>query len=415
MSGGLMQLVALGAQDVYLTSNPSITFWKSVYRHHTNFAVESVENTFSGNATFGRKVTAVISRNGDLVTGMYLQVTLPATGADTSYVNNVALALIKSVEVEIGGQRIDKNYGEFMHMKNQLVLPEEKKRGYEMMTGGYGDISEATITDAVADYAGATKAINTVNQAAKTYYVPLQFWFCNGNPGSALPLIALQYHEVRVSFEFRPVAELVRAATPALPTEEMTASLFVDYVFLDAEERKMFSQSTHEYLITQTQFHGDETIAANTTNHKIRMNLNHPVKALYWTILDNDAATAQATTGNQWFDFGLDSDAERMTKATISLNGHERFAEREGSYFRLVQPYMHHTRVPAKQVYMYSFGLNPESPQPSGTCNFSRIDNSTLQFQTKTFDNDGATIKIFAENLNVLRVVSGMAGLSYSS
>lgn len=422
MSGGLMQLVALGAQDVYLTSDPTITFWKSVYRRHTNHAVESVQNTFSGNPDFGKKITATISRNGDLVSNMYLEVTLPPIaqlgGFPASYVNNVGLALIRSVEIEIGGSRIDKTYGEFMHMTNQLSLPAEKKAGYDKMVGGYGIIDES-------DHA----VVDSLNVTGGTYYIPLQFWFCNGNPGSALPLIALQYHEVRVSIELRKLSELVRFDTATHVGSSVgpsdysisDASLYVDYVFLDTDERTKFSQATHEYLITQTQFLGDESLAATTVNHKIRMNLNHPVKAVYWVITRDGAAVEDQDAGNRWFDFGGTSPkdvfagdanfhADRVVSATISLNGHERFSARKGSYFRLVQPFQHHTRIPDAQVFMYSFCLNCESAQPSGSCNFSRIDNSTLMLTVdaaNALDGLASKIKIFGVNYNVLRILSG--------
>jgi len=147
MGGGLMQLVAYGAQDVYLTGNPQITFWKVTYRRHTNFAMESIEQTFNGQADFGRRVQCTISRNGDLAYRTYLQVTLPEIGQDgccntgacdytyARWLDYPGEQLISMVEVEIGGQRIDRQYGDWMHVWNQLTLTAEQERGYNKMVG----------------------------------------------------------------------------------------------------------------------------------------------------------------------------------------------------------------------------------------------------------------------------------------
>ena len=183
MGGGLMQLVAYGAQDIYLTGNPQITFFKVVYRRHTNFSMEAIEQTFSGSPDFGRKVYCTISRNGDLIHRVYLQVKLPAvtaaTGSYHRWVNYVGHALIKNVEIEIGGQRIDKHYGDWLHIWNELSQTAGKQQGYQNMVGN---------VDKLYRPVGAGKST-----PATTLFIPLQFWFCR-NPGLALPLIALQYH-----------------------------------------------------------------------------------------------------------------------------------------------------------------------------------------------------------------------------
>ena len=388
-----MQLVAYGAQDVYLTGNPQITFFKVVYRRHTNFACEAIEQTFNGSAEFGKKVTATISRNGDLITNVYLQASLPDVGAaGAEYCNSVGHALVKTCELEIGGQRIDKHYSEWLEIWSELTLPEEKKVGYSEMVG---------------------KFETNVGKKGGTIYVPFMFFF-NRNPGLALPLIALQYHEVRIAIEFRKFSELLKGNVQ-LPEGNMSlgsASLFVDYVYLDTDERRRFAQVSHEMLIEQLQFTGDESVGANQPNQKIRMNFNHPVKELIF-VVQNDNATDE----NDYFNFAAtdgDVHVDPLESAKILLNGHDRFSERPGSYFRLVQPYQHHTRVPRKMIYSYSFALKPEEHQPSGTCNFSRIDNATLVLKLR----DGlpaSKVKIYAVNYNVLRIVSGMGGLAYSN
>lgn len=178
MAGGLMQLVAQGSQDVYLTTDPTVTFFKVVYRRHTNFAMESIEQTFSGAVDFGRKVSAIVSRNGDLIHKTYLQISLPALsngGAGTvGWVRNIGTTIIKEVEISIGGSRIDKHYGTWLHIWNELTQKGEHEATYKEMIG-----DTAALTDQAA------------TKNAATLQVPLQFWFCR-NVGLALPLIALQ-------------------------------------------------------------------------------------------------------------------------------------------------------------------------------------------------------------------------------
>ena len=398
MGGGLMQLVAYGAQDIYLSGNPQITFFKVVYRRHTNFSMESIEQTFNGSAGFGKKVTCTISRNGDLISRIYLQATLPAQETVTHEDTNKSILisdddigyeghkLIKSVEIEIGGQRIDKHYGDWLHIWNELTQTAGHEKGYESMTS-------LNHSDTSGDGSGSTFDETTL-------YIPLQFWFCR-NPGLALPLIALQYHEVKINLEFASI-ETVYGATRKLATgADMQASLYVDYIYLDTDERRRFAQVSHEYLIEQLQFTGDES-----SSSKIKLNFNHPVKELVWV----EQLTTQAGKVGEY--------STTYDNAKLQLNGHERFSVRKPSYFQLVQPYQHHERVPtdkttgeSKHINVYSFALKPEEHQPSGTCNMSRIDNATLNLSGIT----STTVKVFAVNYNVLRVMSGMGGLAYSN
>jgi len=378
MGGGLLQLVAYGAQDVYLTGNPQITFFKVVYRRHTNFSMEAIEQTFNGAADFGRRVTCQISRNGDLIHRMYLQATITtASWAANSY---AGLALVKNVELEIGGQRIDKQYGDWMYIWNELALPYGKRAGYKTMVGA-----------------------NLVSSATTTLYIPLEFWFCR-NPGLALPLIALQYHEVKVNLEFESAANASITGTMG------TTSLWVDYIFLDTDERRRFAQLSHEYLIEQVQFTGEETVTANA--NKIKLNFNHPVKELIWVLQENNAKFGCYDTDGSTADFDR-SGTNLCSTAKLQLNGHDRFAERDGKYFNLVQPYQHHENIPTNAgVNVYSFALKPEEHQPSGTLNMSRIDSAVLNI---TATADATKCRVYALSYNVLRVMSGMGGLAYSN
>lgn len=428
-----MQLVAYGAQDIYLTGNPQITFFKVVYRRHTNFAVESIEQTFNGTADFNKRVTATISRNGDLIQQMYLEVTLPVVAAASTATSNVwtygvGNALISQAEIEIGGQLIDRQYGDWMNIWTELTIPAGKRDGYDNMVGN------AITTSVDSEQCGGVDYTS-----AKRIYVPLQFWF-NRNPGLALPLIALQYHEVKLNLNIRQFSDLINTNVAPTATPSLGCKLYVDYVYLDTDERRRFAQVSHEYLIEQVQFTGTQTIPSGTTSQNVTLNFNHPVKELIWAHTTSAHATSglNSAYGSRWFNYsGLNSgSAESFKTGLLQLNGHDRFYVRYADYFRKVQNYERHTRVPRvgtdlsglsndtskhtlrQYIYSYSFALSPEEHQPSGTCNFSRIDNAVLQL---TYDSTVETygqalnLNIYAVNYNVLRIMSGMGGLAYSN
>ncbi len=557
MGGGLMQLVAYGAQDVYLSGNPQITFFKVVYRRHTNFSVEPVQQTWNGAADFGRTVTCNINRNGDLITNMYVVVKLPATvvintntnesipSKSWGYVNRLGHALISNVKIEIGGSKIDEQYGDWLNIWYELTHKVGQERGYAKMIG---DVPELT-------------AITTITKPAYNLYIPLQFWF-NRNNGLALPLIALQYHDVRITLTFRPFNECINyTQNTEPPVVSMTDSfLLIDYVYLDSEERKRFAQASHEYLIEQLQFTGSESW--NSANSKLRLNFNHPSKYLVWAphsslhntrtswvvhstngdweaarerfaiiiacifsqnftyannnqnistggtgqgndiyrytpttslspdikilldkiivdyiatesdpsitgtpitifsnsvIIKNELTMEDITYSVEWLlsqweltykgtslstiamtnlrqdvntvlnfwtynivnyhNYGLcqDGSVNLCSKAKLQLNGHDRFQEREGSYFNYVQPAQHFSNTPADGINVYSFALKAEDHQPTGTCNFSRIDNATLNVSSDKTIPSGTILNIYTQNYNVLRVMSGMAGTAYSN
>jgi hypothetical protein len=407
MGGGLLQLVAYGAQDVYLTGNPQITFFKVVYRRHTNFALESIQQTFNGNPGYGQRVTCQISRNGDLINRVYLVVDM-ANNTD-SLCPFFGLRLMNYVEIEIGGQKIDKHYSHWMYIWNELSLPLSKRDGYNEMVGAYGGVIKSVL------------------------YIPLEFWFCR-NVGLALPLIALQYHEVKININFE-TAQNCQGTADALTSTTLNASLWVDYVFLDTDERRRFAQVTHEYLIEQLQFTGQE--AVNSLSIKPKLSFNHPCKELVWVSSTKDA-TAH-TANNNWFNYttapttvtlpatyGTISTALKNSAITsknpvktakLVLNGNDRFSERNGSYFNLVQPYQHHENIPTNAgINVYSFSLKPEDHQPSGSLNMSRIDTSVLNLTMNDGVSTTATsLYVYAVNYNVLRILSGMGGLAYSN
>lgn len=405
-----MQLVANGAQDVYLTETPTITYWKRAYQRHTNFSVESIEQTFNGPLDFGKRVTCTVSRNGDLINKCYLEVQLPAVPADMTpeevWVDYVGHALINSIDITIGGQLIDKHYGDWLHIWYQLAC--KNKSGYEKMVGA------------------------RVTEDAQTLYIPLCFWW-NRAPGMALPLIALQYHEVKITVTFNDLATCVKptAAIPRGSLQIQKASLYVDFVYIDTDERRRFAQTSHEYLIDQLQYTGEESVTGKQPK-KINLNFNHPCKELVWVVQSDknelfDYAATVETSGSSGdvllgdsgdlVGSGQEVRAGTVASARIQLNGHDRISQRPGSYFNLVQPYQHHSNVPAEGVYCYSFALEPESEQPSGTCNMSRIDAATLVLDLNTFhpESEQGKIRVYATNFNVLRIMGGMGGLAFAN
>mgnify|MGYP002009878907 CR=1 FL=1 len=431
MGGGLMQLVAYGAQDIYLTGNPQITFFKVVYRRHTNFSMEAIQQTFNGtvNST-SSTVTATIARNGDLVSNLWLDVKLPnnpagtAGDVSTQWTNNTGHAFVKECEIEIGGQRIDRQYGHWLDIWNELTDHDESE--------WVGLNKHAAGKSYLLNGKSGTTALDALR-----VYVPLKFWFCR-NPGLALPLIALQYHEVKVKLTTRGIAGIVNSTgTLTAAAGTIDCKLWADYVYLDTDERRRFAQVSHEYLIEQVQ---REQSGMSATQ---KLNFNHPVKELMWVVQDEtritenisataadidateDAAGATNDQKNDYFNYSsnVTTSSEVVAGQTsyegfgtlkLQLNGHDRFTTRNASYFRTCQPIQAGHKVPSKHVYCYSFALKPEEHQPSGTCNFSRIDNAKLAFDSSV-PTTNLTLTVYAVNYNVLRIMSGMGGLAYSN
>jgi len=411
--GAALQLIARGRQDIYLVGNPQITFFKQVYRRYTNFSMESQPIYFDGTANFGRRISAIIPRKGDLLHRMMLEISLPmaVTGdPDTSWVNGIGHAIIEEVTLEIGEKEIDKQTGEWLHVWSSLTTSASKQTAYYNMVGR----QFAYTQDAQP---GPIKL-----------YIPLRFWFCN-NIGMSLPLIALQTHPVRLTIKFRDLQELFyRNSLQSNCTQTIDAvsitdvTLFGDYIYLDVEERRKFASVKHEYLIEQLQFSPLNSIPANASVANIPLNFNHPIKELIWVVKQTrmnetnevfNYSSLQLNEAGRPYDLILD--------ALIKFDGFDRFRRRDISYFRLVQPYQYHTTVPDDFIYLYSFSINPEDSQPSGSFNASRLDSLVLTLtMNNTLNNTNssmfiapitqrdATCVVFAVNYNVLRIVAGM-------
>ncbi len=450
MGGGLLQLVAYGAQDAYLSGNPHITFWKILYKRHTNFAIEAFRVNFTGAPTYGQRVVAVVNRNADLVWKSYVEVTLPdttttATGKAFNVLwtsgaqRRLGYLLLQQIELEIGGQIIDRHYGEWLYLWETLTADFDTAMKLDTMTGGRQP-TLANLPTSIASCGGRPSVL----------YIPLQFWFCR-NPGLALPLIALQYHEVRFNITLADATDLVRRggwnsvaqAAGNLPALKDMA-LYLDYVYLDVDERRRFAQESHEYLIDQLQYTGQQQIT--TQSARIDLTLNHPVKELIWVFQDaRKTDCGSTTTSDVGFTQPFSYD-DIVNRARLQINGQDRFDERYGDYFWKVQRYQHHTGGGfgavanavvnttdtsatdpillgnMNPINVYSFAIQPEEHQPTGTCNFSRIDNATLVFDSVATSTGYSVSKatpcnfrVYAVNYNIFRIMSGMGGLAYSN
>lgn len=478
--GGLIQLVAYGEQDVYLTGDPKVTFFQAVYKRHTNFAMECIQQTVNGaNIVNNARVSVVVARNGDLIGEMYIDMLTSASGAGSNIVSGysstagtwdgtawMAERAIADVELTIGGQKIDKHYQRWFRLYSELFLSEPKKIQYGKMTSNPN-----------------AQASNVYNASSGQVILPLIFFF-NRNPGMYLPLIALQYHEVRLDFDISN--EFTTYFNPAY------FNVWGNYVFLDTEERRVFAQKGHEYLIEQLQYTGAAALTAAVTNQNmVRITYNHPVKELVWCVTQNAAGgkqlwdfTNSATTTNnvllttnavlgntlvsniayigtgaadqantygmlsnttiqshivvpisyscgspmqlftstqkqqyQWCEDGYSGNTSYGPVAQFKLiiNGQDRMKIQPGKYFNQMQSFNHHTGNPCPGIYSYSFAIHPEDHQPTGTCNFSRVDNSQAAITLKQGVSAGSFLEIFAVNYNVLRIQSGMGGLAFSN
>jgi hypothetical protein len=487
MSGALLQLVAIGAQDALLIGDPEITFFQLVTRSHTNFAVESIDQTVNGTPGFGRTISCTVSRNGDLVSRVYVEATLPKLVANSSssdsgaaaspldngfsWIHNVGNFLIQEADVEIGGQRIDRHYGEWLHIWNELSGSHSHQAGYNRMIGNVPELQSAY------EFKNEVYQLRT-QLPSKKLLVPLQFWFCR-SPGLALPLIALQYHEVKINITFESLDKLIRVKQLADDSEasiteviadsdnddslgtdagwaynsgisksnfnnsgDLEVKLWVDYVYLDNEERRRFATTAHNYLIDQLQTTGCESIRG--AHDRFRLNFNHPIKELVWVVQSHTnpmgvysfpgmakVQQKSKTYASERMNLATQSNLDEVrytgenpvATSKLILNGHDRFKERDSMYFDSVQTYQHHTNTPERPgINVFSFGLKPEEHQPSGTCNFSRIDNATLELYFRDFSNSSSTkyyqnsnLAVYAVNYNQLRIISGMGGLTYSN
>ena len=406
MGGGLIQLVTAGKQGQYLISNPQISYFKQVHKKHTNFSIESIPLQFNQSVDFGLKSVCKVGRHGDLLNKCFLEISLPILDNGAEWTNGIGNALIKEVQLLIGGEIIDRMDGQLLDIYSEFYLEEGKRNTYHKLIGYHKSY------DGVDD-----------NNKAMRLYVPLEFWFCR-NIGSSLPLVSMQYHDVEIQVEFRKFSECYyKSSEIPTPVSITNCRIYADYIYLDIEERKEFASRSHEYLITQHQKNDNNSIQYSEKSVKIDLEFNHPVKSLFWFV-----KTLTSDNDNLWFDYYPRLAAEPteplkkdelnfIDSVQLLLNGQERFNRRNGEFFRYIEPYKRCKNVPDdKSVYNYNFGFNTCQFQPSGFLNFSRIDNSQLNIDIiddDTVQDDTLYITIYAINYNILKIQSGMGGLMY--
>ena len=442
MGGGLVQLISTGEQDNYITFQPEITFFKTVYLRHSNFSIETKESMFQ-NVSFGQKSVCKISRDGDLISNMSIHIELGSLNSNKKnnndsnvcikdlelecccdkcnkinsdtifgWINGIGHAIIESVDIDIGGYTIDKQYGEWLDIWTELAQTSEKRAGYYEMVGKK-DFSAFKVT---------------TFRDNMTLIVPLNFWFCR-NIGLSIPLISLTNHDVTVSVKWRDFNQLWISnksyEKPNIPS--FNAHLMIDYIYLDLYERKKFASENHIYLIDQVQFSGDYYFDKANYNPIINLDFYHPCKEIVWVVQRTDVLIRSKDNdpdfsyGNDWFNYtnskskmrsGIDDTFE---SAVLQFNGMNRFQPLNSKYFRLLQPYYYHTRIPTNYIYNYCFSLKPEEHQPTGTCNFSQIKDKRLVINMKNKrKKSDYIVKIYAVNYNLLIITGGMAGIGFS-
>ena len=449
MPYGILQLLYVGEQNIYITENPNITFFKTVYKRHTMFAIDTVQEYFNGKVAFGQTIRCKLSKSGDLLSkmGIYIKLsslneccanvksardiaclcTCPRCLLDPvddevvyGYVNCIGHVLLEWMEVWIGGQMIDRHYGEWLEIWTELTQTAEKRLGYYEMIGKKDPVSYT---------------VDSFTEEMELY-VPFNFWFCR-NIGLALPVMALMYHDVEIVVKVRDFDQcwVSNRRNVVRPKAYIDAWILADYVYLSLEERHKFYSESHLYLIEQVQLNENNNGDCNSGTLNIDLNFNHPVKELIWFIQRQDVVGPPDGTwledcsypkGNDHFNFTT-ARVPRLVKlfetfdcAKLKLSGVDRTQFWPASYYRLWQNYYYHTRIPtANYLYTYSFSLTPESHQPTGECNMSRVDNARLCIKLhnrhRCLEGYPIKSKVYATNYNVFLINSGMGGLLFTN
>lgn len=402
MSAIMTQLSALGRADVDTVIRPSLTFWKSVYKKHTNFAMEPKRADFQGSTGYERRNTCKLPRQGDLVAKMYwyTKVAALAGGAGTArFVDDLGRAMMDEATIEIGSVVYDRLYPEQMHLWEELNVIKECQFG--KLTG------KSTSVAQLVDYAKNIQHL----------YVPLPFWFHN-DYGSALPTISTHLTDIQVNIRTKAKSALIVGnpapyVVQASDAEWSETYLLLETVYLDDSERRFLVESELKYILTQNQTLGLHTVPIGSRETKIDIRFNQPCKLIMWA-----GRSDTNTAASNYFNFSGPETAEfqdeLFKQATLKLNNNNRFDPQTPFYLRNLQALQHNERKPDKHVYIYNFSLYPADPNPSGTINFSRIDSSRLQLEFTNALVDGYSIFVFARSINVMTVSNGIAQLKFA-
>lgn len=439
---GTFQLIFVGPQNMYISENPEITLFRTVYKRHTNFAMDAVEEFFTTKIGFGQTVKCTLSKNGDLLSklGLYLKLSNPnrrkpenICGADSfdnkcscskcllndpcddvtyGWVNAIGHAVIDYIEFYVGGNLVDRHYGEWLEIWTELSQTAEKRLGYYEMIGKKDPFSYT-----VDSFTGEMEV-----------FVPFSFWFCR-NIGLSIPVLSLAYHDIDIIIKFRPLEQcwVSNKKNVPSPNVSMEGNLVAGYVYLCAEERRTFYKQSHVYLMEQLQLNENNTSEFNVGRMNIELDFMHPVKEMIWFVQRNDVvgppdgvweSDCSYPKGNDHFNFTSSTiprkckTPETFIAAKLQLSGVDRTIFWPASYYRLIQNYYFHTRIPtANNIYTLSFSLAPEDHQPTGECNMSMVDNARLCIKLGTrnkHDQYGVRVKIYATNYNIFLITGGM-------
>jgi len=454
MATSKLQLVAIGHQDRHLIGNPQISYFKTVYKRHTNFMIQKKKVMFNSDPIFNNKNIATLEKYGDLLYDMSLVTqfnTITATTGKVSYTNAIGHSMIKEAVIKIGGYIIDRQTGEWLHINKELTTPESKKDNYNRMIGqnpllGYGYYIGDPSGNLAVDLQGRRRNFirqnfdaSTTNCGLDHIITPLKFWFCK-NSYNAIPIISLSKHQIEVDIELRPFSELFITRDDNFTSFNVTESnitagntiadayLLCDFIFLDEDEKRKFVVNEKEYLITQVQKVEAQISqpSQSGTSSTIELDFKHPVKELFWVVQRNDV-----TNYNEWFNYsntlltdkyyktnggGVDDKAiPPIQSAKILFNGKDRTLELNQNFYGMYENLRYHTSSPESYIYTYSFSINPENhKQPSGTANFSRINKSLLKLTFNNITDTNIDIRVYALNYNILKIEKGMGGVIYN-
>ena len=398
MTGGRVQLATTGLQDVFLTGNPDVTYFNQVYKRHSRFSLETIDNVFFNKSVhFGDTLRGIVERRGDLIRNIYFRIELSEIVPSTIYyTDSIAHALIEYADLIIGGQVIERINGEYIKIFDEMFIDASQRSGLNVLTGSTG-----------------TRTGLSTSLFPRTFFVNLPFYF-RRDDSLSIPLCALTLQEVEVEIKLRPLSEIMVQTAPSVPVP-VSASILrvtmpVEYVFLDDEEKNYYKNNTIEHTITQLQMYSD-TIPSDESNFKMRLPFINPVKEMYMIIQNSSNV---APDQNDWFNYTNNGDPQ-LENLQLDFNN-ETFISPEIAddlFLRILQPMNRHTSVPSVYVYNYSFALDPENYRPTGQVNMSRIQNKLLTVNLRQGISQDRQIRVYAKSYNILRIENGLAGVLF--
>ena len=419
MGAGLLNLVInTGESDKYFTGNPKITFFKTVYRQHTNFGIESVRQDFNKIPILGHENSVKISRNGDLINKVYLIIELPKikkiqTGNITNstyvgWINSLGNHITEYIEIRIGGKTVDTIYPQWLDIYSSLFLSTDKQKSYNYLT-----------LKSETDVSHLENGLHT-----QTLMIPLNFWFFDSY--NSIPLCALNYHDITFHLKFNSIQKLIKSDQVINnpidddnnPLDIIDAYLLVDYVFLDSEERNKIIKDPIEILIEQTQYLGKKTIKPNSNVFDYKIEHKYNIKEIYFMFQPHTMIESNSETGNlpDEYNYRDISDPaiklEICNKIEFNITGNQKHPPISSKLYLGINNFNYHTNSPNDFIYSYSFALKPEEYQPSGTINFTNVDNSYMKFHLNQIL-DYIDFYFFSRNYNILIIQSGMAGVKF--